>query len=699
MSPCIQSNNMSSATKNAPVLQSAQSRDQILSGIASRRGIQRQLEAEYIAWSIPKARNEEARGRAQAVKINLLGLCSPGHTLFETTANSTSSSTGSPDPSKQLFQTRQKLERFTSTIHTRCVRDIKRIFSWKVYGVSCNRETNEEAHYVRVSFVDRVNDRAFEKLTELLDAIVAKRHVALEDVRPFGVGVDSGVPVDHERIYLINNCAKQTPFLRKVTVDFEVFLDNEWKRLDLKIDRFGFATYKSVAKETLVQAQGPEDVQFSDDPYVRFARMTLRFGERPERAFIDIEGGEKAIPHISRTRKASIVYLPKVRVRINDGNVTRRPIQSMTRLIFREKDGFLRGSYGKYAAAEAEKMAKLISKTTALAARNTLGIRPFVADSDIVPMAMGGIISQKPYVFRLSDDPSQLPRAADITAEFTGATMYAVPRGGGGGLTLVSQSADGEYVLRQHIENPVGLISCVTARGFNVSSSSTLITARSRTRYTGTGTLRYTFSHGETDAEALVSQLVALLNSIDAAQHLPSRLPLLTKVLAQKQRTRSAARARASHSRSSSNASDTSNFSDTSNVSIPDSITESDSSDLDSPLSASDRGTSELAFLLYEAPDTAVHEAPDNSTLVLCEAPGDFGGVEVPALEIPAREMPADSKLCRARVSYMATLPREVTMREGGVVSVEYRNVHWAFVRVAGGEEGWVPTRFLDIRE
>jgi hypothetical protein len=98
-------------------------------------------DCEYIAWSLPKppfpgssAKNNtpEPRGKFKHVGVKLIALCSPGAAIFS---------------GKQFAQ-------FTATAETRCVRDIKRLYSWKVYGVSYN-SMGEKAHYVRIQLEDK----------------------------------------------------------------------------------------------------------------------------------------------------------------------------------------------------------------------------------------------------------------------------------------------------------------------------------------------------------------------------------------------------------------------------------------------------------------------------------------------------------------------------------------------------------------
>lgn len=45
----------------------------------------RELDAEYIAWSMPKSPDDdsEPRGKAHRVRINMLALCSPDANVFD----------------------------------------------------------------------------------------------------------------------------------------------------------------------------------------------------------------------------------------------------------------------------------------------------------------------------------------------------------------------------------------------------------------------------------------------------------------------------------------------------------------------------------------------------------------------------------------------------------------------------------------
>jgi hypothetical protein len=477
-----------------------------------------------------------------------------------------------------------------------------------------------------------------------------------------------------------------------VTVDFEIYLDSEWKRLDLRVDRIGFAVYKSASKSNILLAGGPEEVRFQHDPFVRFARMTLRFGERPERTYIDIENDGREKPCvITRSKKSSVVYMPRARVRTCDADgVTRSPITTMVRLIFNEKE--TGGLWGRgsavAAAAEAEKMASLIRKTTRLAARNPLGIKCAVADPDIFIMAMKGVVAEKGYTVTNVEDG--LSYTVDIREAFKGCSLYVVPslRQGTNGILLISHSKDGTAVLRQHIDNPTVLISSITDSGFTVPVHSTLVCTKDGSRSIGKGNIRYAFNYGEADASILVEMLVKLMTRMDKSR---STELLLAGQLAQLSRKRGRSvsgdsmghggQARElnaippspsySHSRKDSNASDVSNVSGYSTLSNTSTVSEGSSHS-------------------REPSDWDIYEAP-------CEISVMFD----PSYEVDGKgttKKDTTEKLARAKHAYSATLSREVDLSEGEIVSVRFRNNHWSFVkRKRDSQEGWVPTGYLDI--
>ncbi|TGZ81192.1 hypothetical protein EX30DRAFT_395698 [Ascodesmis nigricans] len=553
---------MMSTLKRLPTLRDADSRQRILREIMKRQGIVGKVGSEYITWRIPWSSGIEERGRKGHVNLDLLALCSPGASIFE---NGTGCSI--PPASDNHL-----LRRFTSTSETRCVRDIKRFFSWKIYGIryDITKDSYVRAHYVRVSFANRESDEMFSKMATLLDGISAKRHIALPNIRPFGIGVDDGVPETHDRIYLINDCAKLTPYLRKVMVHFEVNIEGIWQRFDTPVDRIGFATYRAVPKKLVKSSSSPEEIHFVDDPYVRFGRVTLRFGDSKERAYIDLEGVEDQAPHVSRTRKGTVVYLPKVRVRTGNGHSStagRTPVHTMVRLVFREKDlGIL--SHAKVAVKEAEKFATLVQKASDMVTARYLGIRNCIEDKDIVPIPIAAVSSMKNYSIKFPGEMQ--PHRADISDKFSKAVqMFAVPThrtSSRGGIALITQSLDGQFVIRQHIENPIEFIASISDSGFTLSHPSTLITTKTGARVPARGGLCYCFSPDERNATIVVDKLIKLVISIDAQQALPSRLPLLKALVEQRDRPRYAIVA--GHSRAASDASGCSDVSDASVESI-----------------------------------------------------------------------------------------------------------------------------------
>jgi len=447
--------------------------------------------------------------------------------------------------------------------------------------------------------------------------------------------------------------------------------------VDMKVDRLGFAVYKSASKSHILLSDGPENIHFADDPYVRFARMTLRFGERPERTYIDIEhpGGQEKPCEVNRTKKGSIVYIPAARVRTCDGaGSTRKPIRTMVRLLFHEERSagiaWSRG-VGATAAAEAEKAASLIRKTTRLAARNPIGIKSAIRDRDIYSMQMKGVVSERGYTVTNADDGHTFQ--ADIRDKFRECVVYAAPslRAGRNGIVLISQSRDGEAVLRQHIDNPISLINSITARGFGVPCNSTLVRVKDGSRSIGRGIIRYSFNYGEADAAVLIDKLVNLFTSIDASQLLALQSAMERKQQQRAQRNASSLSPSPTprtptsphHARNSSNVSNVSTvsgYSELSNVSTVGEV---------------DCGREPSDWDIYE-------------TLQDCELEPDE--IEVtPPLSTPG-------KLLRAKQDFTARLSREVAVNRGDVVMVEFKNKYWSFVRLVDGTQGWMPTQFLD---
>jgi hypothetical protein len=415
--------------------------------------------------------------------------------------------------------------------------------------------------------------------------------------------------------------------------------------------------------------------------------MTLRFGERPERTYIDLENDGREKPcAVTRTKRSSVVYMPRARVRTCDAEgSTRSPIATMVRLIFNEKEtgGLWGRASGVAAAAEAEKMASLIRKTTRVAAKNPLGIKSQVVDPDIYIMKMKGVVAEKGYTVTNVDDGHSY--TVDIREAFRGCALYAVPslREGTNGIVLISHSKDGEAVLRQHIDNPTVLISSITESGFTVPVHSTLVRSKDGSRSIGKGNIRYAFNYGEADVGVLVDMLLKLMTRIAASRTADL---MLAGQLAQISRKRGRSTSNASsdagnhvrngppvppspgHNRKGSNASNVSGYSTLSNTST---ISESGSSS-------------------REPSDWDIYEAP-------CE----ISVLSEPSYVIGERESTkkdTTEKVARAKHVYSANLSREVALTEGELVSVQFRNNHWSFVqRKRDGEEGWVPTGYLDI--
>ncbi|PUU74011.1 hypothetical protein B9Z19DRAFT_1134033 [Tuber borchii] len=71
-----------------------------------------------------------------------------------------------------------------------------------------------------------------------------------DHARPFGIGLDGGI-APKERKKRLTQHRKKTPYLRRVSVEFEVKKDGSWQRSDGDADRIGFATYKSAPKPAI----------------------------------------------------------------------------------------------------------------------------------------------------------------------------------------------------------------------------------------------------------------------------------------------------------------------------------------------------------------------------------------------------------------------------------------------------------------
>lgn len=353
---------------------------------------------------------------------------------------------------------KKRCSQFHSTLSTRCVRDIKRDFSWKLYGTCCNPDTGAESHFVRIKFLTAAADEAFSAIIDLLNALAAKRFLQSsrkEKVHPFGIGFDCGVQKSKERLYIISNCAKQTPYLRRVAVDFEVQIDNEWKRLDATVDRIGFATYKSAPKSSVLAASTLDAISFKDDAYLRFARVTLRFGEQAERTVLDIGRGFE--PALVYGKTSTILTMNRVRVRTCEGSKVSVPVRSQVRLVFtdmkesRSRSGaFRRNSGGKHSASEAEKVLALLKKTVALAGVNTLGLEDDLEDDAIFQMNIQRLVTEPGYAIREKGE-AQAARM-NLSNHFKNSTLFLVPCYESNGVYLILQSRNGEYVLRQYSE-------------------------------------------------------------------------------------------------------------------------------------------------------------------------------------------------------------------------------------------------------
>lgn len=345
---------------------------------------------------------------------------------------------------------------FTTTVSTRCVRDIKREYSWKIYGICCSQDTRAEAHFVRIKFPSKAEDKAFEGVANLLNALAAKRFLQStkrEKVHPFGIGFDCGVTKSKERLYIISNCAKQTPYLRRVGVQFEVQIDGEWQRVDGAVDRIGFATYKSAPKSAVLAASTLDAISFKDDAYLRFARVTLRFGERSERTILDV--GKNFEPQLIYTKTSTVLSLNRVRVRTCEGSKVSDPIRTQARLIFTDvkesvrRNTFRRtNSFGKHCASEAEKVLAVLKKTVQMASVNSLGLEDELDDDAIFQMNIQRVSTDNDFSVRAKGElPSMF---INLSSHFKNSTLFLVPCFESNGVNLILQSRNGEYVLRQY---------------------------------------------------------------------------------------------------------------------------------------------------------------------------------------------------------------------------------------------------------
>lgn len=423
---------------------------------------------------------------------------------------------------------KKRCSRFQATLATRCVRDIKRDFSWKIYGVCCNQSSGVEAHYVRMRFVNKANDAAFASLSDLLNSLAAKRFLQSSrrgKVRPFGIGFDAGVR-SKERCYIISNCAKQTPFLRRVDVRFEAYIEHEWKRMDAVVDRIGFATYKSAPKSSILAASTLDAISFKDDAYLRFARVTLRFGERNERTILDV--GRNFEPQLVYTKTSTVLTLHRVRVRSCEGSNVSEPVQTQARLIFTDmkatgsRKPFRRQSVGKHSASEAEKALALLKRTVQFAGMNTLGLADELADDAVFEMNIQRVITNAEFSIRAKGDSASTNLS--LQHLFKNSTLFMVPCYDSNGVNLVLQSRNGDYVLRQYVQSPIKFIGSITANCFAGPKFST-ITKIGEAEYDGTGKVTYMFETGETDAAALVETLVSIIEKLHTFQTTTGTIP------------------------------------------------------------------------------------------------------------------------------------------------------------------------------
>ncbi|CAZ79567.1 unnamed protein product [Tuber melanosporum] len=469
-----------------------------------------EIDLDYIAWSLPRSEQGECRGRTTKVKIAPEELFTPGAIFVK------------PIGSLEGLWGKKRCANFRSTISTRCVRDIKREYSWKIYNVCCNPETGADAHYVRIKFSDEAKDVYFASYVTALNGVAAKRFLQgpkEERARPFGIGFDRGV-ASKERLYLISNCSKQTPYLRRVSVKLEVNTDGSWRRSDGDVDRIGFATYKSAPKSAIWASSSPETIPFKDDPFLRFARVTLRFGRQKERTILDM--GKSFSPVFSSRKQCASITLSSVRVRICDDNQSTEPIQTKVRLVFTDKgknrSSFLRSQAKSAAVVEAEKALLLFKKSVELSGDNTLALEDNLEDDAIFEMNIADVVS-KNFSVRLKGDITSEKK--NINGVFKGSKLLLVPCFPSNGVHLVLQSVDGEYVLRQYIPSPIQFISSITASSFTGPSVSMLRRMGENIEREGNGRITYLFENGETDAASIVEKVVSIMEKLHTYQTSP----------------------------------------------------------------------------------------------------------------------------------------------------------------------------------
>lgn len=484
-----------------------------------------------MTWNLPRAERDERCERTKNAAINPAALFEPSAYFLKPTSGSENSWCMF---SRFCFRflwlstvadyraVKKRCSHFQATLSTRCVRDIKRDFSWKIYGVCCNQSSGVEAHYVRMRFVDKASDIAFALLSDLLNSLAAKRFLQSSrrgKVRPFGIGFDAGVR-SKERCYIISNCAKQTPFLRRVDVRFEAYIEHEWKRIDAVVDRIGFATYKSAPKSAILGASTLDAISFKDDAYLRFARVTLRFGDRNERTVLDM--GRNFEPQLVYTKTSTVLTLNRVRVRSCEGSNVSEPVQTQARLIFTDmkstgsRKPFRRQSAGKHSASEAEKALALLKRTVQLAGVNTLGLADELADDAVFEMNIQRVITNAEFSIRAKGDSASTNLS--LQNLFKNSTLFMVPCYDSNGVNLVLQSRDGDYVLRQYVQSPIKFIGSITSNCFAGPKFSTITKIGEAMEYSGTGKVTYMFETGETDAAALVETLVSIIEKLHTFQ-------------------------------------------------------------------------------------------------------------------------------------------------------------------------------------
>lgn len=487
---------------------------------------------EYVTWNLPRAERDERCERTKNAAINPAALFEPSAYFLKSTSGSENSwcmfsasvfvSVTVSGFRLLTCAVKKRCSRFQATLSTRCVRDIKRDFSWKIYGVCCNQNSGVEAHYVRMRFVDKASDIAFALLSNLLNSLAAKRFLQSSrrgKVRPFGIGFDAGVR-SKERCYIISNCAKQTPFLRRVDVRFEAYIEHEWKRIDAVVDRIGFATYKSAPKSAILGASTLDAISFKDDAYLRFARVTLRFGDRNERTVLDM--GKNFEPQLVYTKTSTVLTLNRVRVRSCEGSNVSEPVQTQARLIFTDmkssgsRKPFRRPSAGKHSASEAEKALALLKRTVQLAGVNTLGLADELADDAVFEMNIQRVITNAEFSIRAKGDSASTNLS--LQNLFKNSTLFMVPCYDSNGVNLVLQSRDGDYVLRQYVQSPIKFIGSITSNCFSGPKFSTITKIGEGMEYGGTGKVTYMFETGETDAAALVETLVSIIEKLHTFQ-------------------------------------------------------------------------------------------------------------------------------------------------------------------------------------